>query len=140
MSEFYMIEAEESFIDNVHDVTKRIESTLKTVTTNLLDQYSNDINDAYTASTPQGEQITDDERFKWLHKPFKTLTYAEAVDLLQQHRPEVMPRKRLSKADELFLVKHLDSPVFVIDWPKEEKPFYMRQCGYNANLVNIFRE
>lgn len=132
-----MIEAEESFIDNIHDINKRIESILKTVTTNLLSQYANDINEAYTTSTPKEEQISDEERFKWLHQSFKTLTLAEADEILQQHRPTQAPRERLAKADELFLVQHLDSPVFVIDWPKESKPFYMRQCRHNTNLVNI---
>lgn len=136
MSEFYMIEGEESFVDSTHDVTRRIEDALKTVTTALLDKYANDINDAYVTSMPKEEQVDDDKRFAWLHKPFRTLTFSEAIDILQQHCPERMPRDNLSKADELFLVKHLDTPVFVVDWPKASKQFYMRQCRDNPNLVN----
>lgn len=133
-----MIEAEEAFVDGTQDVTKRIEAAVKSVTTALLDKYANDIDGAYAASVPKEEQVTDDERFKWLHKPFRTLTFNEAADILQEHRPVQVARDGLSKADELFLVAHLDAPVFVVDWPRATKPFYMRRCRDNSDLVNAF--
>lgn len=131
-----MVEAEQSFVDSVHDITKRIECLLKTVTNNLLEKYSKDIDAAYTISIPKEEQIGNDERFKWLHKPFSTITYAEAREILENNGQEQKSLGRISKANELFLVQHLDTPVFVIDWPKESKPFYMRQCRDNPNSVN----
>lgn len=139
MSEFYMLEAEQCFVDSVHDITKRIECLLKQVTNNLLEKHGKDIDMAYTISIPKEEQIGNDERFKWLHKPFATITYAEAREILQNHDREQKSDGGLSKANEIFLVQHLDSPVFVIDWPKEAKPFYMRQCRDNPNLVNKSR-
>lgn len=136
MSEFYMIEAEESFIEDIDDVTRRIESVIKTVTNNLLDSHANEINDAYKRMN-SGEKITDDEdRFHWLQKPFVTVTYAEAAEILENHTPNFDKKSGLSKSDELALVNHFQAPIFVVHWPRDMKPFYMRACKHNAELVS----
>lgn len=139
MSEFYMIEAEESFINSIDDITRRIESTIKTVTKNLLENYAKEINEVYTkySQYTEHECNNDGERFSWLEKPFETITYAEAADILQKQQPNFDPKLGLSKSDELYLVDHLQSGVFVINWPRELKPFYMRTCKQDANLVMI---
>lgn len=135
-----MIEAEESFIESIEDVTRRIESTIKSVTKNLLDKHANEINEAYTIYAQYNERdtnkncIDETERFGWLQKPFKTITYSEAAQILQ-NQANFDEKLGLSKSDELYLVKHLQSPIFVIDWPRELKPFYMRTCKHNTKLV-----
>lgn len=137
MSEFYMIEAEECFVDSIADVTHRIESTIKSVTKNLLESHAKEIHDVYLKYSQYAERDDiDSERFGWLEKPFKTLTFAEASELLR-NQPNFDPKSGLSKSDEMYLVEHLQSPVFVIDWPRELKPFYMRTCKHDANLVRI---
>lgn len=135
-----MIEAEESFIDSIEDVTRRIESTIKSVTSNLLDNHAKEIKEVYTKYSQYNENANnknyadDIERFDWLQKPFKTITYAEAAQILQ-NQPNFDEKLGLSKSDELYLVNHLQSPIFVIDWPRELKPFYMRTCKHDAKLV-----
>lgn len=137
MSEFYMIEAEECFVDSIDDITRRIESTIKTVTKNLLDKHAKEIHKVYEKYAQYADRDTiDSERFGWLEKPFKTITYAEAADILQE-QPNFDQKSGLSKSDELYLVEHLQAPVFVIDWPRELKPFYMRTCKYDAKLVSF---
>lgn len=132
-----MIEAEECFVDSIADVTHRIESTIKSVTKNLLESHAKEIHDVYLKYSQYAERDDiDSERFGWLEKPFKTLTFAEASELLR-NQPNFDPKSGLSKSDEMYLVEHLQSPVFVIDWPRELKPFYMRTCKHNANLVRI---
>lgn len=137
MAEFYMIEAEEAFIDTVEDITKRIESTIRSVTIDLLNRNSKEIHEAITANATENEQIDFDNYFKWLHNPFKTITYKEASDILLKHTQEHDPAEGLSKNNELYLVDHLKSPVFVINWPKSLKPFYMRTCKNDPNMVSI---
>lgn len=136
MSEFYMIEAEEGFVDGVEDITNRIDSLIRTVTTELLDQHAAEIDAASNK-----EFKSDDDRFAWLQKPFPLLTYAEAHDILTKHADQLTSPVRetgLAKEHELFLVKHTGSPLFVINWPKGSKPFYMRRCRDNAHLVSLF--
>ena len=36
---------------------------------------------------------------------------------------------------ELFLVKHTGSPTFLVDWPADIKPFYMRTKIDDPSLV-----
>lgn len=131
-----MIEAEESFVESIDDVTRRIESIIKTVTNNLLDSHAKEINDAYTRMS-SGEKTNDDEnRFHWLQKPFVTITYAEAAKILENHTPNFDKKSGLSKCDEFALVNHFQAPIFVVNWPRDMKPFYMRACKHDAELVS----
>lgn len=135
MSEFYMIEAEESFIDGIEDITNRVDSLIRTVTTELLDQHAEEINAATNKQLESG-----DDRFAWLQKPFPLVTYAEAIDILTKHADRMKSPVResdgLAKEHELFLVEHIGSPLFVINWPAELKPFYMRRCKDDSSFVS----
>lgn len=130
-----MIEAEESFVDDIENITQRIDDLIRTVTTEMLDGHAAEIDAASNK-----EFKSDPDHFAWLHKPFPILTYAEAIDILTKHADQFKSPVRetagLVKDHELFLVKHIGSPLFVINWPKELKPFYMRRCKNNANLVS----
>ncbi|XP_031624657.1 probable asparagine--tRNA ligase, mitochondrial [Contarinia nasturtii] len=138
MSEFYMIEAEESFVESIEDVTNRIESTIKSVTKQLLDENAKEIHDAHNAYRASLEDQTEsqslEERLNWIEKPFETITYAEAAEILQKHYNS-SANDGLSKSDELTLVKHFGKPVFVVNWPRELKAFYMRRCKHDQQLV-----
>lgn len=135
MSEFYMIEAEESFVDGIEDITKRIDNFIRTVTTEMLDQHAAEIDAASTKDFK-----SDEDRFAWLQKPFPVITNAEAIEILTKHADQLTSPVResmdLAREHELFLVKHIGAPVFVINWPTALKPFYMRRCKDNADLVN----
>lgn len=130
-----MIEAEEAFIDGVEDITKRIDSLIRTVTTELLDQHATEIDAA-----SKKEFLSVKDRFAWVQKPFPLITYAEAKEILEKHADQLTSPVRdsagLAKEHELFLVEHIGSPLFVINWPKALKPFYMRQCKHDENLVS----
>lgn len=136
MSEFYMIEAEEAFVEDISDITQRIESLVKAVTEELLKNHMKDVE----AATPT-ECKNFDERFQWLQEPFPVITYSEAINILKSHSDKfstpVDETQGLSKENELFLVKHIGKPVFVVNWPKLLKSFYMRRCKDNSDLVSI---
>lgn len=134
MSEFYMIEAEESFIERVEDITGRIEDTVKTVTQRLLDEHAKEISDVHATISMDKSSDSIETRFNWLDKTFEIVTYADASEILQKHQ-SFNPKLGLSKSDELSLVKYFEKPVFVINWPRELKPFYMRSCKDNPDLV-----
>lgn len=139
MSEFFMIEAEESFINGVEDMTKRIEDSVCFVTEKLLNNNHNDINAVISAHNDvKNDSIA--KKFEWLNKrPFPLIQYSEAIDILKKYPNEftspVSYSSGLSKQHEIFLVKHIGSPIFVVNWPKNIKPFYMRQCKDDENLV-----
>ncbi|MFP4479006.1 MAG: amino acid--tRNA ligase-related protein, partial [Candidatus Izemoplasmatales bacterium] len=61
---------------------------------------------------------------------FKRITHKEAIDILIQNNDKfiikAVPGEDLATEHEKFLTKHFDGPVFVTDWPKDIKAFYMR--------------
>ncbi|XP_015603422.1 probable asparagine--tRNA ligase, mitochondrial isoform X2 [Cephus cinctus] len=128
LSEFYMIEAEMAFVDDIEEVAREVELLVKFVTRALVDKGASDMNNI-DASEP-----------KWLNEKFGLITYDEALKILDNHADRItFPIRHgdnLSKEHEMFLVQHNnDVPVFVINWPKEIKPFYMKECSNDLSKV-----
>ncbi|XP_035722992.1 probable asparagine--tRNA ligase, mitochondrial isoform X2 [Vespa mandarinia] len=128
LSEFYMVEAEKAFVSNIEEIAEEVELLVKTVTKDMLDHNPLDFHHI-GATEPQ-----------WLNSKFGYMTYDEAINILNDHAVELQhPIKYgdvLSKKHELFLVKYNNNvPLFVINWPKEDKPFYMKECSNDSSKV-----
>lgn len=136
LSEFYMLELEEAFMETLEDLTNRIESMIKHVTKSLLDVASEDL----AAVRKLTDDSTLEESFSWLDKPYPRITFKEAIHVLEQNRSKlksaVRPEEGINKEQELFLVSHFQCPLFVIDWPKAIKSFYMRENRTEPALVD----
>lgn len=135
LSEFYMIEAEAAFISNIEEVMQIIENLIKSCTKTVLDKNNSDF--ARFKIDPEV-----DFNLNWFDKPFAVLTYDEAFEILEKNNSKLSAQvdrtEGLSKEHELFLVKHCgDVLTFVINWPKEIKPFYMKQCSNDPTKVPI---
>jgi asparaginyl-tRNA synthetase len=57
-------------------------------------------------------------------KPFPTITYTEALELLKKHGMDVPWGKDLRTTEEEEIMKHFDTPVVVTHYPKEIMAFY----------------
>lgn len=130
LSEFYMLEAETAFVDNLGEVVSLIENLLKYVTKNVL---SNCEDDVYYL---RGKDCHID----WLDKPFIKVTYDEAINLLrkngQKFKVPLLYDNGLVKEHELKLVELMEGiPTFVTDWPQALKPFYMRSLPEDETKV-----
>lgn len=136
LSEFYMLELEEAFMDSLEALTARIESIVKNVTKSLLDTAAEDL----TAVRKLTTDVSLEESFSWLNKPCPRISFKEAIEVLERNKSKlksaVRPDEGINKEQELFLVSHYQSPVFVIDWPKAIKSFYMRENHTEPNLVD----
>ncbi|ETN59712.1 aspartyl-tRNA synthetase [Anopheles darlingi] len=137
LSEFYMLELEEAFMESVEELADRIEDMLKRVTVLMLDRSETDVR------LVRKQTSSDDDRkdaFGWLEKPFPRLTYDEAIAVLRANKDKlkspVQPEEGINKEQELLLVEHYQGPLFVCYWPKEIKSFYMRENQQNGNLVD----
>lgn len=130
LSEFYMLEAEECFVESILNTTETIEDMIKVVTKQILDNCEEDILNV------QGKKDLD---CSWIDSKFPIIDYKSAVEILKQNQDKlkkpVNVKDGLSKEHELFLVKHLNSPLFVIDWPAHMKPFYMRRKADDSKIV-----
>ncbi|KAL2311171.1 hypothetical protein Nmel_002863, partial [Mimus melanotis] len=137
LAEFYMVEAELSFTESLEDIMQVgipdvyaglvMEDLFKTVTSTVLSKCPRDVElfHKYIAPAQKGrlEQI--------LKNKFMIISYSEAVEILKQ-APQTFTFKPewgcdLQTEHEKYLVKHCgEVPVFVINYPYDLKPFYMR--------------
>ncbi|XP_074256497.1 asparaginyl-tRNA synthetase isoform X7 [Saimiri boliviensis] len=103
LAEFYMIEAEISFVDSLQDLMQVMEKLFKATTMMVLSNCPEDVKLCYKFIAP-GQKIrtyAEKQLFNW------------GIDLQTEH--------------EKYLVKHCGNiPVFVINYPLALKPFYMR--------------
>uniref|UniRef100_A0A8U7MHQ5 asparagine--tRNA ligase n=1 Tax=Corvus moneduloides TaxID=1196302 RepID=A0A8U7MHQ5_CORMO len=127
LAEFYMVEAELSFTESLQDIMQVMEDLFKTVTSTVLSKCPHDVElfHKYIAPAQKGrlEQI--------LKHKFMIISYSEAVEILKQ-APQTFTFKPewgcdLQTEHEKYLVKHCgEVPVFVVNYPYDLKPFYMR--------------
>ncbi|WKX99401.1 hypothetical protein Q1695_014354 [Nippostrongylus brasiliensis] len=122
LTEFKMVEAELSFCSELADLLTVTEDFVLHLIRDLLSNraIADDLL-ALGSYSPEGH-------LDILHRiaegpPFPRVTYAEAINLLSTKK-----QKRtggFSKQDEAFLVNYFNSPVFVTNFPSDQKPFYM---------------
>lgn len=124
-SEFWMIEPEIAFAD-LHDDMRLAEDMVKYVIKYVLDHCANEIN-FFNDFVEKGLRAKLE---KVVASDFQVVTHHEAITILKtakeqfENNPEY--GEDLATEHEKYLTKHFDGPVFVIDWPKEIKAFYMR--------------
>jgi len=124
-SEFWMIEPEIAFAD-LSDDMKLAENMIKYIIQDVFDRCPSEIN-FFNKFVEKGliEKLQ-----KVLKSKFKIATHKEAIDILIkvadqfENKPE--QGKDLATEHEKYLTKFFDGPVFIIDWPKDIKAFYMR--------------
>ena len=121
LSEFWMLECEISFIDELESLLNFIEKTLK-VTVKSVQSNTSDS----TLNPGKVDEI--------LNKSFSQISYTDAIKELersgQNHKFEFPVKwgKDLKTEHERFLAEVLfKGPVFVTDYPADLKPFYMKK-------------
>ncbi|MCK4552068.1 MAG: asparagine--tRNA ligase [Tenericutes bacterium] len=124
-SEFWMIEPEIAFAD-LNDDMNLAEEMLKYIIRDVFKRCPSEMNffDRFV------EKGLKQKLEKVLNSKFKVVTHKEAIETLIKHEKqfEVKPKQGhdLATEHEKFLTSHFSGPVFVIDWPKDIKAFYMR--------------
>ena len=125
-AEFWMIEPEMAFCDLEGDM-ELAEQMIKYVIRKVLDECPEEIK--FFNSFYDKELI---ERLNHIYNSeFTRITYTEAVDLLMKHNDEFEYKVEwgtdLQTEHERYLTEKIfKKPVFVTDYPKEIKAFYMK--------------
>ncbi|XP_009474774.1 PREDICTED: probable asparagine--tRNA ligase, mitochondrial isoform X1 [Nipponia nippon] len=127
LAEFYMVEAELSFTESLQDVMQVIEDLFKTATDTVLSKCPHDVELFHKYIAPAQK----DRLEQMLKNKFVTISYNEAVEILKQASQTFSFKPEwgcdLQTEHEKYLVKHCgEVPVFVINYPYNLKPFYMR--------------
>lgn len=133
LSEFWMLESEISFVDSVLELTRFVEEMLKNSIKSCYEQK----NELLPIITPDNSLTREEILKRWeslLHKAWATISYTEAIGILKkQHAmvpfPNYEPKwgESLQTEHEKWLAgEHFESPVFVTDYPRDCKAFYMK--------------
>ncbi len=125
-SEFWMIEPEMAFADLEKDMEvaeKMVKYIIKYVYEKLPEEMA--FFDQFV------EKGLKDRLFNVLENPFARVTHKEAIDILLSANTKFdnkpMHGQDLNTEHEKYLTDvHFKRPVFVTDWPKDIKAFYMR--------------
>jgi len=71
-----------------------------------------------------------------IEKPWKVITYRQAIDILKSKGINIEYGDDLGADEERVLTLHFDTPVFVIEYPRKLKAFYM--FDKDENVVKNF--
>ncbi len=125
VSEPWMVEPEMAFAD-LADNMDVAEDMVKYIIKHVLEKASQEM----TFLNKFVDKNLKARLNKVVDASFARITHKEAIDILKkanvnfENTPEY--DKDLYTEHEKYIVKHFDKPVFVTDWPKNIKAFYMR--------------
>ena len=124
-NEFWMIEPEIAFCDLEGDM-EIMEEMLKYVVKFVLDNCKEEMNflDKFV-ETGLLEKLN-----KLVNSKFTRVTHKEVIDILQKADVkwefEPVQGEDIAKEHEKYITEYFGGPVFITDWPKDIKAFYMK--------------
>ena len=124
-NEFWMIEPEMAFM-HLDDLMDAEEDMLKHVVKYVLDRCNNELEflDKFVSNGLL------DKLNKLINSNFVRITHKEAIDLLlnSNEKWEFTPdyESDIAKEHEKWITEHFNSPVFIYNWPKDIKAWYMK--------------
>lgn len=135
-NEFWMIEPEISFCD-LNQLMDIEEDCLKYIVKKVLDKCPEEINfcDAFVENGLK-EKLTT-----LLDSSFVRIDHKEAIDILKKadRKWEFQPEygEDLAKEHEKYLTEYYNGPVFVKNWPKDIKSYYMKLNPDNKTVAAV---
>jgi asparaginyl-tRNA synthetase len=136
LSEFYMLEAEQSFIDDLSVVMDLLEGMLRHLATDLYEKGLT--REILSGSKHHSPDLTprDEVRERWnglMAGDWPRITFSDAIDLLRSTQKRfqhpVSWKEGLHAEHEKYLATAVGKgkPVFVTHYPRAMKAFYMRR-------------
>ena len=136
-SEFWMIEPEMAFCDLAGNM-EVAEKMVKYIVKDVLEQMPEEI-DFFDQFVEKGLR---EKLEKLVTSKFYQITHKDAVTILLESKKKFENKPRygedLATEHEKYLTEeHFKSPVFVTNWPKEIKAFYMRLNEDNETVAAV---
>jgi asparaginyl-tRNA synthetase len=124
LTEFWMVEPEVAFNDS--DANMRLqESFVSYIVARVLERRKPELAELERDTAPL-ERVT---------VPFPRISYTDAVARLNQLGSDITWGKDLGGDDETRLARDYDRPVFVYNYPREVKAFYMKENPADPRTV-----
>jgi asparaginyl-tRNA synthetase len=124
LTEFWMVEPEVAFNDS-DDNMRLQEEFVSYIVARALERRQPELK----------ELERDISRLENIKAPFPRIDYSEAVKILQGKGSTVKWGEDLGAEDEALLVERQDRPVFIYNYPKEAKAFYMKENPADPRTV-----
>lgn len=125
-NEFWMIEPEIAFCD-INGLMDIEEEMLKYVVQRVLDTCKDEL--AFLDKNIQNGLIEKLETL--VSSKFTRISHKEVIDILKasNEKWEFEPEygEDIAKEHEKYITAHFNGPVFITDWPKDIKAYYMKQ-------------
>jgi len=116
LTEFWMIEPEVAFADT-HDNMRLQEDFVSFLVQRVVERRKDELK----------ELERDISKLEHISAPFPRIDYTDAVATLQKKGSSVQWGDDLGAEDEALLVEDYDRPIFIMNYPKEAKAFYMKE-------------
>ena len=136
MSEFWMIEPEIAFCD-INGLMDVEEDMLKYVINYCLEN-GNDEMEFLDKFVEKGliEKLT-----KLVNSKFTRITHEEVITILKNAKQkwefEPVYGEDIAKEHEKYITEYFNGPVFITDWPKDIKAFYMKQNADGKSVAAV---
>jgi asparaginyl-tRNA synthetase len=124
LTEFWMIEPEMAFYDT-HDNMRLQEELVSSVVARILQRRRSEL----------AELDRDVSKLEAVVPPFPRMEYTDAVATLQAKGSPIQWGEDLGAEDETLLVEGAATPIFVCNYPKEAKAFYMKENPADPRTV-----
>ncbi len=135
-NEFWMIEPEMAFCD-LEELMNVEEEMLKYVIKYVLDNCPDEIDfcDGFV-ETGLKEKLT-----KLISSKFTRITHKEVIDILKNSKQkwefEPSYEDDIAKEHEKYITEYFNGPVFITDWPKDIKAWYMKVNADNKTVAAV---
>ena len=135
-SEFWMIEPEIAFcdLDGLMDIE---EDMLKYIVKYVLEHAKEEME----FLNKFVEKGLIDKLEKLINSKFTRVTHEEVITILKESKQkfEFVPEygEDIAKEHEKYITEHFGGPVFITDWPKDIKAFYMKQNSDGKTVAAV---
>ena len=124
LTEFWMVEPEVAFNDSAANMQLQ-EEFVSYIVARCVERRRAELT----------ELERDVSKLETIKPPFPRIDYGEAVTILQAKGSSVKWGDDLGAEDEALLVEGHDRPVFIVNYPKEAKAFYMKENPADPRTV-----
>ena len=124
LSEFWMVEPEVAFNDS-DDNMRLQEEFVSYIVQRCLERRRDELT----------ELERDISKLETVTAPFPRIDYSDAIKILEQKGSAAKWGDDLGAEDEALLVEGHDRPVFIYNYPKEAKAFYMKENPADPRTV-----
>ena len=136
MSEFWMVEPEIAFCD-INGLMDIEEDMLKYIVNYCLTNGKDEMEflDKFV------EKGLVQKLTKLVNNKFTRISHKEVIDILKESKCkwefEPSYEEDLAKEHEKYITEYFDGPVFITDWPKDIKAYYMKQNADGKTVAAV---